>query len=157
MKLLSAACYGTDKDIFEREILLHLRDADSTHPGHEHITQLVDTFEHTGPDGQHVCLVFEVIGESLRSFGTWFKYHRLPNSIMRRFTIHLLLALDYAILSASFKPVSRSPPLLSQACLSALSTLVLRFSWCFRPICTDALLASSCACAQKSSLTTILV
>jgi serine/threonine-protein kinase SRPK3 len=87
MKVLSAECYGTDRDIFEREILLHMHDADPSHPGHEHITQLVDTFEHTGPNGRHVCLVFEVMGETLRSFGTWFRHHRVPNSIMRRFTI----------------------------------------------------------------------
>lgn len=34
MKVLSAACYGADKDIFEREVLRHLRDADKSHVGY---------------------------------------------------------------------------------------------------------------------------
>ena len=96
LKVLSAECYGGFKDIYEREILEHLRGADPSHPGYAHISTLVDSFEHQGPNGTHVCLVFRVMGETLRSFGTWFKDHMIPNEIMRRFTIQLLLALDYA-------------------------------------------------------------
>jgi serine/threonine-protein kinase SRPK3 len=29
------------------------------------VVQLTDWFEHTGPNGQHVCMVFEVLGDSL--------------------------------------------------------------------------------------------
>ncbi|KAJ5951879.1 uncharacterized protein N7479_010292 [Penicillium vulpinum] len=36
------------------------------------------------------------MGETLRSFGAWFIQSRLPNSVMRGFTIQLLLALDFA-------------------------------------------------------------
>ncbi|KAI2101906.1 hypothetical protein LOZ34_005632 [Ophidiomyces ophidiicola] len=96
LKVLSADCYGGSKNIFEREILEHLRDADPSHLGYPYISTLVDSFEHNGPNGNHVCLVFMVMGETLRSFGTWFEDHALPNEIMRRFTIQLLLALDYA-------------------------------------------------------------
>ncbi|EAS31948.3 CMGC/SRPK protein kinase [Coccidioides immitis RS] len=96
LKILSAECYGGLKDTYEREILEHLRDADPSHPGYAYISTLVDSFEHQGPNGRHVCLVFRVMGETLRSFGTWFEHHMIPNEIMRRFTIQLLLALDYA-------------------------------------------------------------
>ncbi|KAI1963438.1 hypothetical protein LOZ58_002272 [Ophidiomyces ophidiicola] len=96
LKVLSAECYGGSKDIYEREILERLRDADPSHLGYPYISTLVDSFEHDGPNGHHVCLVFMVMGETLRSFGTWFEDHALPNEIMRRFTIQLLLALDYA-------------------------------------------------------------
>ncbi len=74
MGVLSAECYGTVMDIFEREILLHMRDANPCHPGREHITQLVDTFEHTGPnDG--MCAWFLrcwaiLCGRSARGSGT---------------------------------------------------------------------------------------
>ncbi|CRL29386.1 Serine/threonine-protein kinase 33 [Penicillium camemberti] len=49
------------------------------------------------------------MGETLRSFGAWFIENRLPNSVMRRFTIHLLLVLDFAhehnvIHTADIKP-----------------------------------------------------
>ncbi|KAI0158954.1 kinase-like domain-containing protein [Pestalotiopsis sp. NC0098] len=96
MKVLSADCYGTDKDIFEREILRHLRDADRTHLGYKYICHLVDDFEHSGPNGTHVCLVLELMGETLKTFGTVFNKTMIPNPLMRRFAFYLLAALDYA-------------------------------------------------------------
>ncbi|KAL0930689.1 serine/threonine protein kinase [Colletotrichum truncatum] len=96
LKVLSAESYGAEKDIFEREILIRLRSGDSTYLGYKHVCHLVDDFEHKGPNGNHICLVFEVFGETLRSFGAWFPESMIPNQVMRRFTIQLLLALDYA-------------------------------------------------------------
>ena len=95
--MLSAECYeATDSPIFEREILTHLRDGDRDQIGYDYVCHLLDGFEHRGPNGTHVCLVFELMGETLRSFGAWFAESRLPNSVMRRFTIQLLLVLDFA-------------------------------------------------------------
>ncbi|KAI5459570.1 kinase-like domain-containing protein [Mariannaea sp. PMI_226] len=96
LKVLSAECYGQEKDIFEKEILAHLRDGDRDQLGYAYVCHLVDDFKHQGPNGVHVCLVFELMGETLRSFGVWFFESMLPNSVMRRFTIQLLLALDFA-------------------------------------------------------------
>ncbi|KAI1427505.1 serine/threonine protein kinase [Xylaria sp. FL1777] len=96
IKVLRAECYGTEHDIYEREILTHLRSGDKTLLGYDQIAHLVDDFEHEGPNGKHVCLVFEVYGETLRSFGAWFHESMIPTDVMRRFTIQLLLALDYA-------------------------------------------------------------
>ncbi|KKZ62125.1 hypothetical protein EMCG_03368 [[Emmonsia] crescens] len=53
------------KNISEREILEHLRAADPLHPGYAYISTLVDSFEHHGLNGRHICLVFRVIGEKL--------------------------------------------------------------------------------------------
>ncbi|KAK0619505.1 kinase-like domain-containing protein [Immersiella caudata] len=96
LKILSAECYGQDTPIFEREILKHLRDGDRTLAGYKHICHLIDDFEHEGPNGTHVCLVFEVMGETLRSFGLWFKECMVPTSVMRKFSWHLVAALDFA-------------------------------------------------------------
>lgn len=96
LKILGADCYGTIHHIFEREILQRLKNGDTGQLGYEQICHLVDDFEHEGPNGTHVCLIFELIGENLRSFSAWFPESRLPNQVMRRFTIQLLLALDYA-------------------------------------------------------------
>lgn len=82
--------------IFEREILAHLRDGDREQVGYAHVCHLLDDFEHRGPNRTHICLIFPLMGETLRSFGAWFDESRLPNSVMRRFTIQLLLALDFA-------------------------------------------------------------
>src|SRR5690606_17013389 len=57
---------------------------------------LVDDFEHQGPNGTHVCLVFELMGETLLSFAARFKDSRIPYWAMRNFTMELLAALDFA-------------------------------------------------------------
>ena len=64
--------------------------------GYQFVSRLVDDFEHDGPNGKHVCLVFELYGETLRSFGAWFKESMILWQVMRRITIQVLLALDYA-------------------------------------------------------------
>ncbi|KAK4653424.1 hypothetical protein QC762_0083450 [Podospora pseudocomata] len=97
LKVLSAESYAEDHPIFEKEILKHLRDGgDKDELGYAYICHIVDDFEHQGPNGTHVCLVFELMGETLRSFGAWFKDNQLPYPVIHRFTIQLLLALDYA-------------------------------------------------------------
>ncbi|KAI0856463.1 serine/threonine protein kinase [Xylaria cubensis] len=96
LKVLSAECYGTEHDIFEKEILTHLKNGRRSLLGYKHIAHLVDDFEHEGPNGKHVCLAFQVYGETLRSFGTLFRESMIPTDLMRRFTIQLLLALDYS-------------------------------------------------------------
>lgn len=94
--MLSADCYAEDQPVYEREILTHLRETDKTHPGYKYICHLIDDFEQQGPNGSHVCLVFELIGETLETFRVWFENQLLPNPIMRKFATQLLMALDYA-------------------------------------------------------------
>lgn len=36
-----------------------------THPGRSHVISFLDHFRHRGPNGTHVCMVFEVLGENL--------------------------------------------------------------------------------------------
>ncbi|KAI1840295.1 hypothetical protein JX266_013514 [Neoarthrinium moseri] len=95
LKVLSAECYNEETPIHEREILIRLRETDKSHAGYKYICHLVDDFEHKGPNGNHVCLVFELMGETLDSFRVWFAKHMLPNVLMRKFTAQLLMALDY--------------------------------------------------------------
>ena len=96
LKVLSAESYNKDKPIFEREILTHLRNGARSQLGYKYVCHLIDDFEHRGPNGTHVCLVFELMGETMRSFGAWFKESMIPYPVMRRFTIELVAALDFA-------------------------------------------------------------
>ncbi|KAI0147698.1 kinase-like domain-containing protein [Xylariaceae sp. FL1272] len=95
LKILRADCYDGQYDIFEREILRQLKEGGREFLGYKHVVHLIDDFEHSGPNGKHVCLVFELYGETLRSFGVWFPEQMIPNGVMQRFTTQLLLALDY--------------------------------------------------------------
>ncbi|KAH8680716.1 kinase-like domain-containing protein [Xylariales sp. PMI_506] len=90
LKVLSAECYGTGKDIFEREILRHLRDADKTHVGYKYTCHLIDDFEHHGPNGAHISIPAQ---EKLDV-----KYSPIPSQSLKRFyfTSHQLL-LDFEV------------------------------------------------------------
>ncbi|KAI1152378.1 serine/threonine protein kinase [Nemania diffusa] len=96
VKVLSAECYGTENDIYEKEILTQLTNGDRKLLGYNHITQLLDDFELQGPNGKHVCLVFQVYGQTLRSFGAWFRDSRYNA------TLH-----DPAVVSLGLCPLSR--------------------------------------------------
>lgn len=96
MKVLSDIAYGDEKDIFELEILKHFRDGAQDHAGYRYVCHLVNDFTIVGPNGQHVCLVFELMGETLRSFGARFPESRIPYVAMKRFAIQLILAIDFA-------------------------------------------------------------
>lgn len=60
------------------------------------VCHLVNDFEHKGPNGTHVCLVYELMGETLASFGAWFAHQMIPYPVMRKFTLQLIYALDFA-------------------------------------------------------------
>lgn len=96
MKVLSADSYGGEEHIFEREILKHLGTANPKHKGYGFISHLLDDFEHDGPNGTHVCLVFEPMGETLASYPDWFRTYKLPEHVTRKFTRQLLWAVSYA-------------------------------------------------------------
>ncbi|KAK4224843.1 hypothetical protein QBC38DRAFT_532077 [Podospora fimiseda] len=53
MKVLSAMCYGTEYDIFELEILKHLRAGDKEHGGYRRVLHLINDFTLDGPNGNH--------------------------------------------------------------------------------------------------------
>ncbi|POR39226.1 Serine/threonine-protein kinase SRPK [Tolypocladium paradoxum] len=96
MKVLCADSYGGEEHIFEREILKHLGTANPNHKGYEFINHLLDDFEHVGPNGTHVCLVFKPMGETLATYPNWFRNYKLPEHVTRKFARQLLWALSYA-------------------------------------------------------------
>ncbi|PYI05525.1 putative serine-threonine protein kinase [Aspergillus sclerotiicarbonarius CBS 121057] len=96
IKILHPECYNsTHDDIFELEIMNHLRTANPQHPGYQHISILLDDFTHVSPLGTHVCLVLDLMAEDLRNFALFFKSAKIPNQILKKITRQLLLALEY--------------------------------------------------------------
>jgi len=77
-------------------VLIHLRHGDIFDQGYNFICHILHDFEHVGPNGTHYCFVFELMGETLQSFKSWFGDERIPNPVMRSITAQLLLALNYA-------------------------------------------------------------
>jgi len=59
------------------------------------VVQLVDYFEHHGPNGKHVCMVFEVMGPNVLALIKRFNFKGIPLDIVRKVAMHVLIGLDY--------------------------------------------------------------
>lgn len=81
----------------KEEILLleKIHSTNTNSRGYQHIAQLLDHFEHQGLNGTHICMVFEVLGESLLSLIKRFKYRGIPVAVVKKVTAQVLLGLDY--------------------------------------------------------------
>eukprot|EP01018_Ginkgo_biloba_P029854 Gb_06992 [translate_table: standard] len=73
------------------------------------VVKLLDHFKHIGPNGQHVSMVFEYLGDSLLSLIKYTHYRGIPLHIVRQICIHILVGLDYlhrelSIIHTDLKP-----------------------------------------------------
>ncbi len=55
----------TSMDGSELSILSYLKQQGSSYWMSRHVITLLDSFEHHGPNGKHVCIVFEALGASI--------------------------------------------------------------------------------------------
>ncbi|KAM7198855.1 Serine/threonine-protein kinase [Rhypophila sp. PSN 637] len=89
LKVLTADSFGNKHDTFEADILRYIRVLDTPHLGVNHVLGLLNEFEHRGPNGNHVCLVFKPMGPDMT------KYPSIPLSMVKKIATQLLLALDF--------------------------------------------------------------
>merc|ERR1712039_924846 len=59
------------------------------------VVQLVDYFEHMGPHGTHVCMVFETMGPNVLALIKRYNFKGIPLDIVRTLAAHALIGLDY--------------------------------------------------------------
>ncbi|KAG6126970.1 hypothetical protein E4U28_000283 [Claviceps purpurea] len=97
LKMLTKFCYGGPCEIFEREILNKIRDVsrESSHEGRKHVLPLNEQFNHRGPNGDHVCLTFDVLGYNLYHKSVKYKDQRLPVKAAKEIIRQLLKGLDF--------------------------------------------------------------
>ncbi|KAJ1674685.1 hypothetical protein EV182_002776, partial [Spiromyces aspiralis] len=67
LKVVKSAQHYTEAAKDEVKLCSRVASASTSHFGHGHVVELLDDFEHSGPHGRHVCMVFEVLGENLLS------------------------------------------------------------------------------------------
>ena len=65
------------------------------HPGADAVVKLLDSFEHEGPHGTHVCMTFPVLGDTLLDVIKRFDYRGAPLAFVKQMSRDVLLALDY--------------------------------------------------------------
>lgn len=97
LKVLSNDTYNDGQKLWEREIMIKMRDvaATSKHPGRKHIVKLLDTFEHPGDPRPHVCLVMQLQGPSIQDQMIHHARARVPYHAAKRMALQLAQALDF--------------------------------------------------------------
>lgn len=95
--MLRADCYGGPHDIFEREILDKILDVSkkSAHEGRNYVSSLLGHFQHRGPNGKHVCFVFDVLGHHMQFQANNYEGGRIPVKAVKTMTRQILLGLDF--------------------------------------------------------------
>lgn len=64
-------------------------------PGRKYVVELLDNFTHEGPNGKHVCMVFEVLGENLLSMIRRYHHRGIPVRLVQQIIYQVLMGLDY--------------------------------------------------------------
>lgn len=77
------------------EIKLLKAAARNNSPGGRNVLSLIDHFEHFGPNGRHVCLVFDVLGVSLLKLIKRFNHKGTPLPLVRRISRYMLEGLNF--------------------------------------------------------------
>lgn len=95
LKVVRSAAHYTETALDEIKLLQRIVSANPEHPGKAHVVQLLDSFEHKGPNGMHVCMVFEVLGENLLGLIKRYNHRGIPMPLVKQIAKQVLLGLDY--------------------------------------------------------------
>ncbi|XWS73985.1 hypothetical protein CRYUN_Cryun02cG0176600 [Craigia yunnanensis] len=73
------------------------------------VVKLLDHFKHSGPNGQHMCMVFEYLGDNLLTLIKYSGYRGIPVHMVKEICHHILVGLDYlhrelSIIHTDLKP-----------------------------------------------------
>ncbi|KAK2792642.1 hypothetical protein FQN51_001614 [Onygenales sp. PD_10] len=79
----------------EKEIETHITEQNPQHRGRVILRTCLDDFEVTGPEGKHMCLVYEPMREPLWILQRRFVNRKLPLPIAKAYVYVLLVGLDY--------------------------------------------------------------
>ncbi|KAL8918353.1 MAG: hypothetical protein Q9172_005464 [Xanthocarpia lactea] len=82
-------------DDHEAQVLDQLSKGSPNHPGKKHIVQLLDRFQHHGPNGTHSCLVLELLGPSVNFVAECWHGGRLPGELAWETCKQVTQALEY--------------------------------------------------------------
>lgn len=79
----------------ERDIEEHIGHQTSSHRGYPVVRTCLDSFEVTGPMGNHLCLAYEPAREPLWIFQNRFESEKFSLPMAKAYIIILLAGLDY--------------------------------------------------------------
>ncbi|KAL6871495.1 hypothetical protein ACP4OV_014324 [Aristida adscensionis] len=93
LKIQKSAPEFAQAALHEIEFLLEITKRDPSNC--KCIIQLIDHFKHTGPNGQHICLVFEFLGDSLLKLVQYNRYKGIGLDRVRQICKSILVGLNY--------------------------------------------------------------
>ncbi|KAF9591721.1 hypothetical protein IFM89_006067 [Coptis chinensis] len=107
LKVQKSAQHYTEAAMDEITILKQIADSDIDDK--MCVVKLLDHFKHTGPNGQHVCMVFEYLGDNLLTLIKYSDYRGMPLHMVKEICYHVLVGLDYlhrqlSIIHTDLKP-----------------------------------------------------
>ncbi|KAK7267858.1 hypothetical protein RIF29_20537 [Crotalaria pallida] len=107
LKVQKSAQHYTEAALDEITILQQIADGDPDDK--KCVVKLLDHFKHSGPNGQHVCMVFEYLGDNLLTLIKYSDYRGLPINMVKEICFHILVGLDYlhkqlSIIHTDLKP-----------------------------------------------------
>ncbi|WVN90144.1 uncharacterized protein L203_105380 [Cryptococcus depauperatus CBS 7841] len=95
LKVVKSDGHYTETALDEIQLLQRVVNSAPSHAGRHHVVGLLDSFRHTGPNGSHVCMVFEVLGENLLGLIKRYQHRGVPQHIVKQIAKQVLLGLDY--------------------------------------------------------------
>lgn len=107
MKIQKSARHYTEAAMDEIKILKQIAEGDPDDK--KFVVKLLDHFKHSGPNGQHVCMVFEYLGDNLLTLIKYSDYRGIPLHMVKEICFHILVSLDYlhrqlSIIHTDLKP-----------------------------------------------------
>lgn len=107
LKVQKSAQHYTEAAMDEITILQQIAEGDPDDK--KCVVKLLDHFKHSGPNGQHVCMVFEYLGDNLLTLIKYTDYRGLPLHMVKEICFHVLEGLDYlhgqlSIIHTDLKP-----------------------------------------------------
>lgn len=95
LKIVKSATHYTETALDEIKLLERVVRANPEAPGRKYVVELLDNFTHEGPNGKHVCMVFEVLGENLLSLIRRYHHRGIPVHLVQQIIYQVLMGLDY--------------------------------------------------------------
>uniref|UniRef100_A0A7C9DCK0 non-specific serine/threonine protein kinase n=4 Tax=Opuntia streptacantha TaxID=393608 RepID=A0A7C9DCK0_OPUST len=107
LKVQKSAQHYTEAAMDEITILKQIAEGDPDDK--KCVVKLLDHFKHSGPNGQHVCMVFEYLGDNLLTLIKYTDYRGMPIAKVKELCYHILVGLDYlhkqlSIIHTDLKP-----------------------------------------------------
>ncbi|KAL1370651.1 hypothetical protein HN51_000884 [Arachis hypogaea] len=93
LKIQKSAAQFVQAALHEIDILSAIGDGSPSHT--KFVAQLIDHFKHTGPNGNHLCMVLEFLGDSLLRLIKYTRYKGIPLKKVREICTCILIGLDY--------------------------------------------------------------